>query len=139
MAKIQAQIDTFPNPDNTELRLKVKYWVLLTGLVTTIVTAILVSMYVPSVEVRDVVAVVTGGIVSTTLIYHVLNYHLNYEVNRIKFSFDDRKLSSDRKVQSIAVIGEWHKPDMIRYTITARDFLEKHKGKEGIRTGTSQR
>lgn len=83
MAKTEVQIDSFPNADQAEVRLKLKYWILAVGFSLTVVIASLTAFYVPKAEIRDIVSVFTGGIVSTTLIYHVLNYHLNYEVNRI--------------------------------------------------------
>jgi hypothetical protein len=124
------QIETVTNPDDAELKLSLKYWVLGIGLTITVIAACLVVFYVPKAEVRDIVSIVTGGIVSTTLIYHVMNYHMNYEVNRVKFRYDDRKIVSDRKVQAIAMIGEWHKPDMMKLTRAARLFLDAHRGKE---------
>jgi hypothetical protein len=125
----EVQIETVTNPDDAELKLSLKYWVLGIGLTITLVAACLVTFYVPKAEVRDIVAVITGGIVSTTLIYHVMNYHMNYEVNRIKFRYDDRKIVSDRKVQAIAMIGEWHKPDMMTRTVKAYSFLKSYRDK----------
>jgi uncharacterized protein YktA (UPF0223 family) len=86
-----------------------------------------VWFFVEKIEIRDIVTVFTSGIVSTTLIYHSLNYNLNYETNKIKFEFDETKLAIDRKIHATNLIGEWHKKDMTDNIVRVRKLMDTVK------------
>lgn len=127
----ETEITIITNPDDTNFEVKFKYWILVVGVIITTGIAFVVYKNVPGAEIRDIVTIVTGGVVSTTLIYHVMNYHLNYDVNIVKFRYDNNKIVFEQKSNAIKMIGEWLKPEMMRHTILARDFLDSNKMKSG--------
>jgi Domain of unknown function (DUF4760) len=89
------------------------FWI---GVIIAITVTIVAYLYVPDITIRDLATVFTTGIICTTLYYHATNLRSNYKLN-------EEKLSSDRKIAAINLIGEWHKAENIRHTIIARDFL----------------
>ncbi len=106
-----------------------KYRTLKVGLsITFTIVVLLIALKwgaVLSIDIRDIVAIFTSGIVCTTLVYHAFNLTMNYEINKIKIDYDENKIKFDRKVQSLNMITEWHKPEMTILTITIRDFLSE--------------
>ncbi len=125
-------------------RLQFRYATLYIGTTITSVIAIsfiLLSLYLQqSVTVRDVTAIVTCGLVCTTLIYHAKNLRVNVELTREKIDFDRMKYAEEKalKVQeaewnrllhSFQVSSLWFKPDMANHVELARKFLRQHRDK----------
>lgn len=50
-------------------------------------------------EIRDIVAMITCGIVSTTLIYHAKNLKLNFDANQAKLDFDRKKFEEEKEAR----------------------------------------
>src|ERR1700743_334951 len=50
-------------------------------------------------EIRDIVAMITCGIVSTTLIYHAKNLKLNFDANQEKLDFDKKKFEEEKSMR----------------------------------------
>jgi Domain of unknown function (DUF4760) len=104
--------------DSASIKVSLPHFRFWAGLVIAAIITCSLKFFVPATPVRDMVAVFTAVIVCTTLYYHARNLRFNYE-------FNHEKLRSDKKIAAINVIGDWHKAENIRYTITARDFLLK--------------
>jgi Domain of unknown function (DUF4760) len=102
--------------DSANVTVRFRFLSFWTGLLITIITTILLKVFIPGMPIRDVAAVFTAGIVCTTLYYHARNLRFNYEINT-------EKLKSDKKIAAVNLIGDWHKAENIRNTIIARDFL----------------
>lgn len=130
------QVDT----TNIEFKYSTLYW----GTGITIVVCMIFGLIVHAnnlkVEIRDFIALLTCGLVSTTLVYHAKNLKLNYDVNKAKIEFDKRKYEEekDSKKQDICkkkiayafqVSSLWFKPDMANHVELSRKFLREHKEK----------
>jgi Domain of unknown function (DUF4760) len=116
--------------DNAEIKVRINYLALWIGIPITIIGSFVVAVCIKNVDTKDVVAVFTAGIVCTTLSYHAMNYHLNYEVNRMKFEFDDNKLIHDKKVVALNIISEWNKPEMTKIANTLKLLFDDFVGKK---------
>lgn len=92
------------------------------------------------IEIKDVISILTCGLVSTTLVYHAKNLRLNYEVNKAKIDFDKEKYNEEKKSKqadilrnkiaySFQVSSLWFKPDMANHVELSRKFLREHKEK----------
>jgi len=91
-------------------------------------------------EIRDIVAMITCGIVSTTLIYHAKNLKLNFEANKEKLEFDKQKFEEEKSIKeeesrkaktiySFEASTLWFKPDMARNVELSRKYLLENKDK----------
>jgi hypothetical protein len=89
-------------------------------------------------EIRDIVAMLTCGIVSTTLIYHAKNLKLNFDANQEKLDFDKKKFEEEKVmkkneqqqkkiVYSFEASTLWFKADMAKHVEVARGFLLRNK------------
>lgn len=115
----KSAIDTVDN-FTINLHKKVSHKKLWIGFICTLIAIILYLYFkFPVFDIKDFMAILTGGVVVTTLLYHAENLHLNKEVNIAK-------IVTDRKVIALNLIGEWHKPDMMKLTIMSKDFFDKH-------------
>ena len=74
----------------------------------------------PEIEIRDIVAVFTGGAVVITIIYHILNY----EYAQRKFKFD---IKSSRDLLSFNIAIEWQKEFLSKNTFELYKFYIKYK------------
>jgi mRNA-degrading endonuclease RelE of RelBE toxin-antitoxin system len=130
------QVDT----TNIKFKYSTLYWGAgITIIITTIF--ILVANYSGiEFEIRDIVAIMTCGIVSTTLVYHAKNLRLNFEVNKEKIQFDILKYEEEKKskqsekekekiAHAFHVSSLWFKPDMANHVELSRKFLREHKDK----------
>lgn len=91
-------------------------------------------------EIRDIVGMITCGIVSTTLIYHAKNLKLNFEANKEKLEFDKKKFEEEKSIKeeenrraktiySFEASTLWFKPDMAKNVELSRGYLLKNKDK----------
>ena len=120
---------TFSTNPNKKI-IEINNLTLIIGIAITTIATICMSLFVKSAEIKDVITVFTSGIVSTTLIYHALNYNLNFSANKIKFEFDESKLGIDRKISAINLIGEWHKKDMTDNIVKVRKLIDVIKSEK---------
>ncbi len=81
---------------------KLNYKTLYIGAIITIIGTtifVFIANYIGlKYEVRDAVAMLTCGIVTTTLIYHAKNLKLNYDANQAKLDFDKFKFEEEKKI-----------------------------------------
>lgn len=98
---------------------KLRFFILLAGCVFIAWLAYNVSTHKDSTT-KDVVEVVTGGVIVLTLFYHMINY----ENDQTKFKHDV-KLSREKLSFNIAT--EWHKEPMVNYMKILKEFLKKHE------------
>lgn len=93
-----------------------------------------------SLEIKDVISILTCGLVTTTLVYHAKSLRLNYEVNKEKIEFDKLKYEEEKKGKQAEVLRSkisyafqvsslWFKPDMASHVELSRKFLREHKEK----------
>ncbi len=130
----------FNYPD--AINVKLKYSTLVFGgIITALITIVFIitaHFYHINYEIRDIVALITCGVVCTTLIYHAKNLKLNFEANKAKLDFDifkynqekDRKITeqSQRKIAySFEATAPWFRGDMSAHAELARAFLRTHK------------
>lgn len=133
---------TEKHPDTTDISFKYStlYWGAGITILICIAFIIIANITKISFEIRDIVAIITCGIVSTTLVYHAKNLRLNYEVNKAKIDFDKFKYEeekSDKQIDirkkkiaySFQVSSLWFKPDMASNVELSRKFLRDHKDK----------
>jgi len=89
-------------------------------------------------EIRDILAMLTYGIVSTTLLYHAKNLKLNYDANQAKLEFDKSKFEEEKAIKlkeqksnkivySFEATTLWFKPEMGKHVEVARKFLNTNK------------
>lgn len=130
------------NLDTSQIKFKYStlYWGALVTIIFTTIFIFVANNYNISYEIRDVVAILTCGLVSTTLVYHAKNLRLNYEVNKAKIDFDklkytEEKISKEKDTEksktlySFQVSSLWFKPDMANHVELSRKFLREHADK----------
>lgn len=117
------------------------YW---GGIITFLCAAlyyfVVAKVYNNPVDLKDITAILTCGLVSTTLVYHAKNLRLNYEVNKEKIEFDKAKYEEEKqaklkeaakakKLYAFQVSALWFKPDMATHVELSRKFLREHHAK----------
>lgn len=113
--------------DNVKFYFSARYLWLFSGLIVTVLTAIIVTVllnkYEPTIKISQIIPIITpiiaGGAVITTLIYHTFNYHLNQELNTLKIRQDRRNLA-------ISIIGEFQKKEMMEAAIFTIVYFKKN-------------
>ena len=125
-------------------KIQFKYATLYWGtFITLICTTLFISIckyYDVNFEVRDVIAFVTCGLITTTLVYHAKNLKLNFEINKAKLDFDKKKYEEEKESKqkqnnidkvshSFQVSSLWFKPDMANNVELSRKFLRQHSEK----------
>lgn len=130
--------ESYPDSGHLKLNYKTLY---IGAIITLIITTgfVLIANYAGiKYEIRDVVAIFTCGIVSTTLIYHAKNLKINYEANQAKLDFDKTKWeeekrlkiaesASKKKLYSYEKAELWFHPHMIKHVEATRLFLRENK------------
>ena len=98
---------------------KLRFLILLLGFGGITWIAIVVGNH-PNSTVKDVVEVITAGIIILTLFYNMINY----ENEQMKFKHDVKIF---REKLSFNTATDWHKPPMVDYSKTLKKFLNKCK------------
>lgn len=96
---------------------KRRFFILLLGCAGIALIAINVSKD-PTTTTKDLVQIVTGGVIVLTLFYHMINY----ENDQMKFKHDVKIF---REKISFNIATEWHKIPMVDYMQTLKTFLKK--------------
>jgi hypothetical protein len=96
---------------------KRRFFILLLGIAGIALIAIKVYRN-PTSSTKDIVEVVTGGVICLTLFYHMINY----ENDQMKFKHDVKIF---REKLSFNIATEWHKIPMVDYMQTLKKFLKK--------------
>jgi len=93
-----------------------------------------------SIEAKDVIALFTSGLVTTTLIYTAKNLRLNFEASQAKLQFDSDKFDYEKNAKSeeirrkkieysFQVCSQWYSPAMAVHVELSRSFVRKHADK----------
>ncbi|NOT91040.1 DUF4760 domain-containing protein [Ferruginibacter sp.] len=133
-------VDRHPDTTSVEFKYATLYWGAGITVIIAIAFIIIANYCGITFEIRDIVAIVTCGLVSTTLVYHAKNLRLNYEVNKAKIDFDKQKYEEEKlskqkesdknkEFYSFQVASLWFKPDMANHVELSRKFLREHKDK----------
>lgn len=117
------------NPDDKQLTFRLKYATLYIGLGATVVITVLMILFVKA-DIRDYVAIFTGGVVCTALFYNAMNLKFSHDAARIKLEFDDNRLAHDKKIMAINICGEFHKPEMAKLAVQAKSLIKQFEGKK---------
>lgn len=96
-----------------------RYWVILILLGALVALTVYVS-HLPDIQIRDIVAVFTGGSVVITIFYHVLNY----EYSQRRFKHD---LKTSKELQTFNIAMEWQKEYMSRHNRSLYKFYLNNK------------
>lgn len=97
--------------DKFQIHFEIKYIALIIGLLLTVVGVAIYLHWGESIpQVKEIMAIVGGGLALTGLLYSAMNLHHNLRLN-------EQKLINERKVFSALLIAEWHKPEMTKLTI----------------------
>jgi hypothetical protein len=129
-----------PDTSTVELKYSTLYWGATITVLSAVAFILIANKFDMPFEIRDIVAIVTCGLVSTTLVYHAKNLRLNYEVNKAKIDFDKLKYEEEKALKqrdseknkefySFKVASLWFKPDMANHVELSRKFLRNHKDK----------
>jgi hypothetical protein len=96
--------------DTFNVNLTIRYITLVVGFLATIAVTIWAYFTSSTHEPKDIVPVTVAGIAATALVYSAMSLHANQILN-------ERKLLQEKKLLSLSLISEWHKPDMVHLTI----------------------
>jgi hypothetical protein len=129
----------YPDSGNLNFSFKSLYAGVIITIFITVVFLVIADEVQLKFEIRDIVSILTCGIVSTTLIYHAKNLKLNFDANNERLIFDKWKFEKEieykkmegeykKKAYSFEVSTVWFKPEMAKNVEICRDFLLKEKG-----------
>jgi Domain of unknown function (DUF4760) len=74
-------------------------------------------------EIRDLAAIFSIGLITTTLFYHSYNYRLNYEVNVEKLRADR---DANRNKLAFDIAKDWMRNDITTKAMKVREFIDEH-------------
>lgn len=133
------------NPKNIDTgNIKFSYKTLYVGAIATICLIVAFCIVAKccniSYEIRDLISMLTCGIVITALIYSAKSLKLNFESNNEKLEFDKKKFEEEKELRNeelkrqkdkytLEVSAIWFKPEMADNVETSRSFLRTNKEK----------
>jgi hypothetical protein len=106
--------------DTFNVNITIRYITLVIGFLATVAVTIWAFSASSSHEPKDIVPVAAAGIAATALVYSAMSLHANQILN-------ERKLLQEKKLLSLNLISEWHKPDMVKLTIVGAALRKQIK------------
>ena len=110
----------------------------LIALLITILMYVVLEKYNQEYDIRDLVAIFTGGILATTLLYHskTIRYSQTLHNDRIEFEKEkfeyqkekvDKEFSYEKEKLSYDITNKWHDPVFSPFVNQSYVFLNKYK------------
>ncbi len=109
--------------DEVKVSFRLKYVVLVVGLVLLVAGAIVYSKYVPNATILEVVAIAGAGVALLALIYSAMNHHQNTQIHL--------EMLRIRKIeQSVRIVEQFGAPEMAPYIRTCIELRKQVAGAE---------